>query len=96
MGYCISLAYFISIYLTFLSLYRKTDFYIKDILVNSVGGSISFFIMSTNFTKETFNYIAIAIIVLCYIPEIEVTLTANNYDSMLKIQQIYLVYNNVC
>jgi len=79
------LAYFISIYLTFLSIFKKTDIYIKDILINSVGGSFSFLIMNLNLTKSTYNMIAISLIVLCYIPEVEVTLTSSNYESMLKI-----------
>ena len=60
--------------------------YIKDILINSIGGSISYFIMTLKLNKTSYNYIAVTLILLCYIPEIEVTLTSTNYESMLKIQ----------
>jgi len=59
--------------------------YIKDILINSVGGSMSFLIMNLDLNKSTYNMIAISLIVLCYIPEIEVALASSNYGSMLKI-----------
>jgi uncharacterized membrane protein YqaE (UPF0057 family) len=85
MMFCIGLAYFISIYLTFLSIFKKTNMYIKDILINSVGGSMSFLIMNLDLNKSTYNMIAISLIVLCYIPEIEVALASSNYESMLKI-----------
>ena len=94
--FCIGLAYFIALYLTILSFLKKTDIYIKDILINSVGGTVSYMIMNLNLTQSTFTMISISLIVLCYIPEVEVSLTSTNYISMLKIQQVYLFYNNVC
>ena len=85
MMFCIGLAYFISIYLTFLSIFKKTNIYIKDILINSVGGSVSFLIMNLELNKSTQNIISISLIALCYIPEIEVALASSDYESMLKI-----------
>lgn len=45
MMFCIFLAYFIATYLAILSLNRGTYEYLKDILINSVGGSFSYLIM---------------------------------------------------
>lgn len=96
MKFCIGLAYFIALYLTILSFLKKTDIYIKDILINSVGGTVSYMIMNLDLTQSTFTMISISLILLCYIPEVEVSLTSTNYVSMLKIQQVYLFYNNTC
>ena len=96
MKFCIGLAYFIALYLTVLSFLKKTDIYIKDILINSVGGTVSYMIMNLDLTQSTFTMISISLILLCYIPEVEVSLTSTNYVSMLKIQQVYLFYNNTC